>query len=693
MQADGGTSPGSTSTTLVYQPALDGVRALSVVAVLLFHGGVPGFSGGYLGVSVFFTLSGFLITLLLVTENDRSGDVDLRRFYGRRARRLLPASVFVVLAVVLLAALTDWFDGVTQLRSHAIGSLLQISNWVFLAGGGSYQELLERSAGTASPLEHYWSLSIEEQFYWIWPVAFVVLSRRARSATGRLRTVAGITLAFAVSAPVIAAVWGPDAAYWATPARAAEIMVGALLALVVVHRRVPNRLSLLAPVGLVALGVMVVLFPAAGGPAYSGALPLVAVASGALLLGLQAPGPFRRVLALEPLPWLGRISYGVYLYHWPIYVVANEERTGLEGPTLLALRLLLTLVIAQASYLVLEQPIRRASSLTFRPTMTAAAGATVGAVILAIVLVPGAGADYWAVDSDVADAAAIELDDAPLVELAASTAVATTTSSTIPPPVTTAAVSDSAPLTSTTSPTTTTTIPPIPELGRPVRIVVAGDSTAEATGFGVVGWAASNSGLAQAEIVTERGCGFLRGGDYLVGDWERKPTRCERYLDEELPDRVEAAQADVVVMITTSWDVLDHRWPDGPDGATTDPAVAERVRRDFLSITDELLARGAGAVAWVRMPIPDPLWFGAVQTQEEPERHEVLRDVMADVAAERPGAVHVIDLAGHVTAAGLDDDEDVRPDGVHFTPESSIAVASTYLGEQIIRAALDLAPR
>ncbi|MCP4844346.1 MAG: acyltransferase, partial [Actinomycetia bacterium] len=280
------------------------MRALAVLAVLLFHGEVPGFSGGYLGVSVFFTLSGCLSTSLLAAETEAKGSVGLGAFYARRARRLLPASVLLVVLVMVASVVTDWFDAVADLRSHIIGSLLQMANWVFLASDGSYQELLQQAAGAASPLEHFWSLAIEEQFYWIWPVAFVGLWKLGRTPRGRLAVLGAVTAAFVVAAPLIAAIWGSDAAYWASPARAAEILLGAFLALALAGRTVSPRLWVLAPAALVILGVCVVTFPAAGGPAYSGWLPAIGAVSALLLLGLQVDSPVRSACAAAPLVWL-----------------------------------------------------------------------------------------------------------------------------------------------------------------------------------------------------------------------------------------------------------------------------------------------------------------------------------------------------------------------------------------------------
>jgi peptidoglycan/LPS O-acetylase OafA/YrhL len=684
-----------------------------VLAVLFFHGEVAGFGGGYLGVSVFFTLSGFLITSLLATETDRQGSVRLGAFYARRARRLLPAGVLLVVLVMIASIVTDWFDAVADLRAHIIGSMLQVANWVFLASDGSYQQLLQQAAGAASPLEHYWSLAIEEQFYWLWPVAFVGLCRLGRSPRSRFVLLGAVTACFVVAAPVTAVVWGSDAAYWASPARAAEILLGALLALAVAGRQLSPRLWVLAPVALAVLAVCVITFPTAGGPAYSGWLPAIGAVSALLLLGLQVDSPVRTMCSAVPLVWLGTISYGVYLFHWPIFVVMNEERTGIDGLPLFALRMALTLAIAQVSFTFFERPIRTAGGIGVRPTLIAAGGATATVILVAVAVVPGADSDYWATPSDVAEAAALDLDDAPLVvaeppSTAAgppdapaspmgptSTAVETTPNSvdtaTTTRTTTPTATPTTTPTTTTPATTTTSTIPPIPELSRPVRIIVAGDSTAEAYGNGVVSWAAASSDVAQAELNVERGCGFVRDGDYLVdGEWFGVRADCSDWLERELPDRVAETGADVVLMVTTSWDVLDRRWDAGNGFATDTDEMRARLRFDFTRVTDELLAQGAGAVVWVKAPIPNPLWLSRGTEQEQPARHAVLHEAMDEIAAMRPGDVYVVDLLGYFDEAGYADDVDLRPDGVHVTPETAEQIAADFLGEQMIRAALDL---
>lgn len=747
--------------SIPYQPALDGVRALAVIAVLLFHAEVAGFDGGYLGVSVFFTLSGFLITSLLAAETESDGHVALGRFYARRARRLLPASILLVALVVVASVLTDWFDAVSDLRAHVIGSLLQVANWVFLANDGSYQDLLQQAAGAASPLEHYWSLAIEEQFYWLWPIAFVGIWRRGRSRRGRIRLLGVITALFFAMAPLTAVVWGSDAAYWASPARAGEILAGAFVALAIMGRTLDPRVAWLAPAALVALAVCVVTFPTVGGPAYAGWLPAIGVLSALLLIGLQVESPVRTACSAAPLVWLGKISYGVYLFHWPIFVVMNEERMGIDGVPLLALRLVTTLVVAQLSYLLYEQPIRRSSGLAVRPTMVGAAAATAAVVGLAIVTVPSPDSDYWETDDATARAAALDADDEPLVALLDGAAVADAPTGSdlqapVEAPTTLAAVGDdaahddagtSAPAPSASSgdpagaPTTdpapdatapavtnsapaevttiapsaqsvpaestpgqsapsstpgptTTAVPadlaptPIPELSRPVRVIVAGDSTAAAFGTGVVGWAAERPDLAQAEAFSARGCGFLTEGQYWLGDgWFDIPDNCPRWVDEHLPERVAEARPDVVMMMTTSFDVLDRRF-DGGEGlepAAMRPFIAD----SFSALTDELLRRGAATVVWVNVPVPNPFWMSLGTQQEQPQRHAVLDSVMAEIADTRPN-VEVVDLRSYFAEKGLDDDTDVRPDGLHVDPDAATEIATDFLGEQLVRAALGL---
>ena len=695
---------------IAYQPALDGVRALAVIAVLLFHAGTPGFDGGYLGVSVFFTLSGYLITSLLLREHDTTGGIDLRAFYGRRIRRLLPASVLTVAVIVALAAGTDLFAGVTSLRKHVVGSLFQVANWVFLAGEGSYQELLSQGSGTASPLEHFWSLAIEEQFYWVWPVIMLFLLTRVSGRRERTIALGALTGASMVAAPVIAQVWGPDAAYWATPARLSEILVGAFLAAVLLGREIDPRVRVLAPVGLGLLAIATVTFPASSGPAYEGALPLVATVSGMLLVGLQTEGPMRRALATAPLVWLGKISYGVYLFHWPVYVLVDAERTGWSVAPLTVARLAITLAVAVVSYHLVEQPVRQARGLTFAPTLGGSAIATGAVAVAAFAAVPAGLGDYWQTDNATAEAAAIQPDDAPLTALAPTATGVTLPSATTEPPLPTPTPPPTSPpatvegaestdpvATTPTTPTPTTpvatTLAPLPDLGRPVRIVVTGDSTAEALGTGVVAWAAANPELAQAEVQAAPGCGFVMGGERRYGDSTEPTDGCNGWVDAQLYPLVERTRPDVVAVMMTTWDIIDHRWDDGELIGPTDPEFRARIDVTYTELADRLIEAGAGRVAFVREPVPDVWWLEKIQDEDEPERHRVMYEVYDELERSRPDTVGVVPFEQWFSEAGYDRDTEIRPDGIHLTPEAAESVTAGYVGEQLIRVALGMPTR
>ena len=318
-----------------YQPALDGVRAVAVAAVLLFHAGFGWMSGGYVGVSVFFTLSGFLITSLPLVEHERTGRLDARAFYARRVRRLLPASLACLAGVFVLAS-AGAFDGVTTLRRDVWAALVQVFNWVSSPAARATPS--SSPAGRrARPLDHYWSLAIEEQFYWVWPLVLVGRAAVRSGAAGSLLVGAlpgRLSPSPRRSSP---AVWGPDAAYWATPARLSrDPRRGARSPSSCTRwRRAGPRCpaARLAGAGRARRGRV------GGGrrgrPARvrrtrAGCPVVRRWPSAALVVGLQVAGRRApRCSSARPLVALGAISYGVYLYHWPVYVVLDEERTGL----------------------------------------------------------------------------------------------------------------------------------------------------------------------------------------------------------------------------------------------------------------------------------------------------------------------------------------------------------------------------
>lgn len=369
--------------TFAYQPALDGVRALAIVLVLLFHLGYGWMPGGYLGVSVFFTLSGFLITSLLLEERQRNRYIRVRAFYARRIRRLLPASLVCLAAMSVLVAL-----GVPALaetpRSDIVGALLQLTNWQRLLGHQSYADLFR----APSPVAHFWSLAIEEQFYWVWPVAMAAMTawaaRHRRSMSGLL---VGCYLLFSASAVLTARFLGADAVYYASWSRFAEILAGAAVAALLAGRTVPRGAVRLAPLCLITIVALAVVTPSAGGWAYAGGLPVFALLTVGLIVALQPESATRRALSQRPIVWVGRVSYELYLFHWPVFLLVSEQTTGLRGIALTSVRLAITVAASAVVFYAIEQPVRTRRILARTRPMFASAATAVVALLVAIALV------------------------------------------------------------------------------------------------------------------------------------------------------------------------------------------------------------------------------------------------------------------------------------------------------------------
>ena len=483
--------------TLEYQPALDGVRAVAVTLVVLFHLGLGWMPAGYLGVSVFFTLSGYLITSLLLADFAGAGRVSFGRFYARRARRLLPASLLVLAAV----AVTSWlgeFDLVPHLRSDLLGALFQVFNWVQLVGGSSYGTLFSESAAFTSPLAHYWSLAVEEQFYLLWPVVLVALLRRCRRL---LRVVVALAAVFVVAAPIIGAVWGADAAYWSTPARLPELLIGAVAG-VWLHGRTAAAAwwRWLVPAALSIVVACSMLFPSDAGPAFSGWLAPFALVSAALVVGLQAPSRIRRVLSARPLVAVGKVSYGLYLVHWPAFVLLRQHGWDTTSWGGAAVAVGITAAITLLSYFVWEQPVRTAR---WSPAHTGRLAAIASVATLALVVVVPMQRGF------------LEADQATLDAASADTGVPTETLARVT--TTSAAPSTTGVSVDTTGIATTTTVgevvlPTPPAPNRPVRILTVGDSTSFYVGQAMAKWAVANPDHATSDLLWCQGCGFILDG-------------------------------------------------------------------------------------------------------------------------------------------------------------------------------------
>jgi peptidoglycan/LPS O-acetylase OafA/YrhL len=369
-----------------------------VAGVLLYHGGVSWMPGGFLGVDVFFVLSGYLITSLLLAELADGGRIDLWRFWLGRARRLLPAALLLIATCLLVYAIFLPGD-LGRARGDAIASALYVNNWHQILAGHSYFQAF----GRPSMFEHLWSLAVEEQFYLLWPLGLGF--GLARLGRGRM---AALTLAVALaSVALMAILYHPhgDASrvYYGTDTRAAQLLAGALLAFAWPPARLSARTGrgagwLLDGVGL--LGLVVLLAAMIGlrdsdAVLYRGGFELVALASVALIAAIAHPAAHAgRVLGLRPLRWIGRRSYGIYLGHWPVMVLTRPGVDVRADPTLVLLaQCAVTVAIAALSYRYVEMPVRngragrwaRARLDRWRPRqrLAAVAGVAVAFLVLA----------------------------------------------------------------------------------------------------------------------------------------------------------------------------------------------------------------------------------------------------------------------------------------------------------------------
>lgn len=362
-----------------YFPAIDGLRALAVGAVLLFHGRHLG--GGFLGVDSFFVISGFLITGLMLREVDTSGTVKLGAFWARRARRLLPALALMVIAVTLWSARFGTPSERLALHGDTLWSLSFLMNWHEVTAAHDYWS----SFALQSPLTHLWSLAVEEQFYLVWPLVALVVVRWARRPQRSMVIV--LSVGAIASFALMAALYEPTAStrvYEGTDTRIGAMMIGGLFATSAVRSfakralGAPSRLMKIAVSATVVVATLAALcmyaFSHGNDPwLFRGGFFLFALSIGIIIAAVTAGSAatagthahpavavaiIAGVLSLRPLRSIGRLSYGLYLWHWPIFLALSPVRTGLSEWPLLAARLGVTWVVAVVSYRLVEQPVR-----------------------------------------------------------------------------------------------------------------------------------------------------------------------------------------------------------------------------------------------------------------------------------------------------------------------------------------------
>jgi peptidoglycan/LPS O-acetylase OafA/YrhL len=560
--------------SLGYLPGLDGIRAVAVVAVLLYHAELTWIPGGFLGVEVFFVISGYLITLLLLSEHQRTGTVSLKTFWMRRARRLLPALYLLLLATTVVVS-TFYRDELEALRGQVIAALTYVTNWYQIAIGQSY------FAGDGRPaiLQHLWSLAVEEQFYLFWPIVLLGILRLTR---GRRSLAAPIIFAGAVASAVWMAVLydpvaDPSRVYYGTDTRLSGLLLGAVLAFFwkpgTLKPRPPvlvDGAGALALVGLVLCFVRIDEFDPF---LYRGGFVLVSVLTLVLIGSVVHPSSLLGVAAVGNalFTWVGLRSYGLYLWHWPVFVLT---RPGIDVTwdwrVVLLVRFGLTLVLTELSYRLVEMPIRTgALSRWFdglrgpadprrdaRRRLTAGL-AVLGAALLVPVTTNLAGAERVAGEVE----QAVVGSGVPLAAPVATTAAPTTT-----------AVAASAPAAlpaATVGSAVPTTAAP------PVTVTLIGDSVL----------------LGTKDAISAE----LQAAGYPV-DFRGEPALMLKKAREQL----EAAGTPVgqVVVIGLGYNTLWER-----DRANYD-SWAERFDREADALLDTFTALGAERFVWVTLREP-----------------------------------------------------------------------------------------
>ena len=697
----------SRSTPIVRWKALDGVRALAVVGVMLYHCGVKWVPGGLLGVDVFFVLSGFLITSLLLREVGGGGRISLGAFWVRRARRLLPALLLVLLAVMLWAALDPALD-IHSVRLDVASALAYVANWRFAYSGQGYFA----ASSTPSPVLHLWSLGVEEQFYLFWPLlvaGVVALSRwlgRRRSLAGleaddaELKAarlpgsgrkavfwLAAIGTAASTGWLIYGALDGTDASrlYYGTDTRALALLTGAMLAACLPLPRSPvlvrPRISVVrwwSLVGALALGGLITIFVIVGGQdrlLYRGGFLVVALVVAILLAALvKAPrGPISRLLSLPPLVHIGRISYGLYLWHWPVILFATASRTGLHGSNLLAFRLVASLTLAELSYGLVERPIL-SGGIRGRRLAIVSLVAAVGLVGVAgpwSAVARAGGGNGASVASKLDSLAKVQERDSSALTKKRVTAVKPTT-----PSVTSTSTAEKLP-------GGAPAVVPNPVPAEPVNAVLFGDSTAWTAALALQGMGpAWKVNLINASHI---GCGIAPGVG--AGDGDQAPVKygeCWTWPQDWLKT-VQVQKPDISLVVLGHWETVNRK-VGNVVMHIGQPVYDNLLKAQFEKVVSVLGSAGgkvalATAPCYLRPERPD----GTYWPQDDCTRVQDFNKIVWQVAAEHPSNVVVLDLYQFFSPDGkwhLDiDGHQVRdPDGIHFNINGGKYLAPVFLG-------------
>ena len=667
-----------------YQPGLDGLRAVSVIAVIFYHAGFGWMHGGFFGVEVFFVVSGFLITSLLLEERERAGGVSLAQFWLRRARRLLPALFVMLLAVASWAALFGSAEQTSQLKRDLPWSIFYVANWGQIVGDVPYFQ-----PGDPPVLRHLWSLAVEEQWYVVWPLVFVLLARTGWKPAKIAKVLIGVV------AVVVVAMWwvqrgmpaplegifglfkGSDRVnfnYLSTVTRSGGLLMGAAAAYVwrpwrsAAAYRVPSR-----PLDLamgVTIGFLVVAFIAArltAGYMYPVLLTMVSVLSLVAVLIVVHPSAAgaRLVLSWQPLVEVGKRSYGLYLFHWPLFVFAGATRGSVwrfVGASVVAV------VVTEVSYRYVETPVRKGAIGRWwaarREREAGGFAPVVGVGFLTIVLV------LFYVSVDPFDAAADTTNDDVVFELATPTVASGAVGSTIVPADRAAnaqsgdgaldpAAAGAGEVVATAAPTTSSA----PLLPR--RLAIVGDSQAHALAINTPAGLDSTFSIVDGSL---DGCSVYDNGRVFSAreSFSNNFAICADWLDEWADA---AGQADVALVVLGAWDVFDLSVDDTSVGFAS-PEFDRLFTARLGEGVDAMAARGA-RVALLEVACMRPQSVEGAGVPPLPERADDARvahlnDLLRQVAASRSASTVFVEGPDEwCSDAAIAADLSYRWDGVH----------------------------
>ncbi len=641
--------------------SLDGLRAVALLIIMGYHFGVGWLQGGFLSLDIFYVLSGYLITGLLLSEYRKRSAIKLSAFWLRRARRLLPALLIVLVVVTLMVRYAEPAGLYPDFRISALSALFYFSNWWQIAAQSNYFF----ATGPVYPLTHTWSLAVEEQFYLIWPLVVLAVMTLSGTFKRGLRNLLVVSAVGAVGSIVeMALLYSPTAnnttrLYFGTDTHAQSILIGAVLActLTVIQGRrgsegmappatTPMARRLLTGLGLVGLaGTFTLTYTQKGATSfdYHGGFALSALSAAAIIVGSACVprGPMARALSLSPLVWMGTVSYGAYLWHYPVFVYLDAARTGTTGLGLLAIRFAVTFSLAGVSFYLVERPVMEG---TFWRSLKAVGPAVVLMAVTVVVIVAG----------------------------------------TVVPATAAVSVGRFAGQASTKT---------------PAKVVVLGDSTAYTLGFALQATAPGGTTVVNGGLF---GCGLVVGTNAS----NNPPTpelamfpACNSAtpVDQQWPARdrtvvADTAPGDVVLFVAGTWEVqdvlrdgiwtnieqpADQRYLLGQMRLAAEIGTAHGAHFDFTTMP--ALASGA---AFHEAPLPE----------DSSARRLIYNRLINQVAAAFPGKVSVIDYGAILSPNGVFTESiggvQVRTsDGVHtpayapgnvFAGNSTAAVAHAF---------------